>query len=381
MTTISRIYKEIESHPEGAIPFVRFMELALYDESEGYYTNSRPKIGKEGDFFTSASVHPVFAETLADAVAEMWDAGKWRSPALIEIGGGTGALCSGMLARLQESSPHLFDSIQVVLIEASPYHRELQKQALSKWGLPVRAYQSLEQAAASESLQGVVFSNEWLDAFPVHIAEKTQKGWQEVWVTKNGDQLAECYRDPIPPLARYLAEIDNGLPTGMRVEANLGIEETFAQLSRLLRSGYVMTIDYGDLQEELYHPSRKRGTLMCYRRHQADDNPYEHVGDKDITAHVNFSALIRAGEREGFQKVTYMRQDQFLIRSGILEKAVNHTDRDPFTSQAMKRNRAIQQLIYPGGLGGMFRVLVQAKGEVTSHGFRFQTAEKYGEKR
>ncbi|MEJ8544614.1 class I SAM-dependent methyltransferase [Brevibacillus borstelensis] len=381
MTTISRIYKEIEDHPEGAIPFVRFMELALYDEEGGYYTKSSQKIGKEGDFFTSASVHPVFAETLADVVAEMWEAGKWRAPALVEIGGGTGSLCKGMLARLQENSPKLFDSIQVVLIEASPYHRELQKQALAKWALPVRAYASLEEAAKSESLEGVVLSNEWFDAFPVHIAEKTEKGWQEVWVAKNGDSLEECLRETAPALADYLAGIDNGLPMGMRVEANMKIGETFACLSRLIRSGYVLTIDYGDLQEELYHPSRKRGTLMCYHRHQADDNPYERVCEKDITAHVNFSALIRAGEQEGFQKAAYMRQDQFLIRSGILEKAVNHTDRDPFTSQAMKRNRAIQQLIYPGGLGGMFRVLVQAKGEEASRRLRFQNGERNWGKR
>ncbi|USG67532.1 SAM-dependent methyltransferase [Brevibacillus ruminantium] len=372
MTILPRIYKEIEQRPEGAIPFVRFMEMALYDQQGGYYTSARQKIGKDGDFYTSATVHPVFAETLADVVIEMWEAGKWSAPTLVEIGGGTGALCNAILSRLQEAAPALFAAIQVVLVEASPYHRQLQQDALAKWQRPVRVYESLKAAAVAETIEGVILSNEWFDAFPVHLAEKTGEGWQEVYVTRQGEGLQECLREPAPALASFLAEVDERLPKGMRVEVNLEVGRTFAQLAELLKCGYIITIDYGDLQEDLYHPSRKRGTLMCYYRHQVDDNPYVRVGEQDITAHVNFSALIQAGEQSGFQTIGFMRQDQFLIKSGLLEKAVNHQDRDPFTSEAMKRNRAIQQLILPGGLGGLFRVLVQSKGDMPQAGFRFQ---------
>lgn len=372
MTIISRIYKEIENHPERAIPFVRFMELALYDPEGGYYPSERPKIGKEGDFYTSASVHPVFAETLADVAVEMWKAGSWSHLVLIEIGGGTGSLSQGILQRVKEAAPSLFAAVSVIIIEASPYHRQRQKEALAKWEIPVKSYESLEAAAKAERVQGVIISNEWLDAFPVHRAEKTAEGWREIWVEKSGEGLTECWREPSAELARYLKAIDQGLPRGMRVEANLEIEKTYAQLTSLLADGYMITIDYGDLAEDLYHPSRKRGTLMCYYRHQADDNPYIRVGEQDMTAHVNFSELIRAGEETGFAKLAYLRQDRFLMNSGLLEKAVDHNDRDPFTSEAMKRNRAIQQLIYSGGLGGLFRVLVQAKGDVPRDGFRFQ---------
>jgi SAM-dependent MidA family methyltransferase len=362
MTITSIIREEMRNHPRRAIPFARFMELALYHPEGGYYTSTRPKVGKDGDFFTSATVHPVFAETLADVVAEMWQAGRWTSPALVEIGGGTGALCGHMLRRLRETVPELYRDMRLVLIETSPYHRRLQEEALRGAEVEKRWYPSLREAAAADGVQGVILSNEWLDAFPVHVAEKTADGWREVWVTEADGGFAEVLGEVTPALADCLRDVDKALPRGMRIEVNPAMERTAAHLSRLLRQGYVLTVDYGDVQEELYHPARKRGTLMCYRRHQAHDNPYVHVGEQDITAHVNFSAWMRAGERAGLKTLAYMRQDRFLIKSGLLEKAVAHADKDPFTSQAMKRNRAIQQLIYPGGLGGLFRVLVQAKG-------------------
>jgi SAM-dependent MidA family methyltransferase len=362
MTITSIIRDEIRNHPRRAIPFARFMELALYHPEGGYYTSTRPKVGRDGDFFTSATVHPVFAETLADVVVEMWRTGGWTSPALVEIGGGTGALSGHMLRRLRETVPELYRDMRLVLIETSPYHRQLQEEALRGAEVEKRWYSSLREAAAAEGVEGVILSNEWLDAFPVHVAEKTADGWREVWVTEADGGFAEVLGEVTPALAACLRDVDKSLPRGMRIEVNSAMEQTAADVSRLLRQGYVLTMDYGDVQEELYHPARKRGTLMCYRRHQAHDNPYVHVGEQDITAHVNFSAWMRAGERAGLKTLAYMRQDRFLIKSGLLEKAVAHADTDPFTSQAMKRNRAIQQLIYPGGLGGLFRVLVQAKG-------------------
>jgi len=360
MTITSIIRDQIRNHPRRAIPFARFMELALYHPEGGYYMSARPKVGRDGDFFTSATVHPVFAETLADVVAEMWQSGGWTAPALVEIGGGTGALSGSMLRRLRETVPELYRDMRLVLIETSPYHRQLQQEVLRDAEVETRWYSSLREAAA-EGVEGVILSNEWLDAFPVHVVEKTADGWREVWVTETDGGFAEVLGELTFALEDSLQEMDESLPRGMRIEVNTAMEETAADLSRLLRQGYVLTVDYGDVQEELYHPARKRGTLMCYHRHQAHDNPYVHVGEQDITAHVNFSAWMRAGERTGLKTLAYMRQDRFLIKCGLLEKAVAHADTDPFTSEAMKRNRAIQQLIYPGGLGGLFRVLVQAK--------------------
>ncbi len=357
----SIIRNEIRNSIHKAIPFVRFMELALYHPQLGYYTSARPKVGKDGDFFTSASVHPVFAETLADSIIKMFREDDFARPALVEIGGGTGNLARHIVSRIEQAAPDLYTKLQLVLIETSPYHRRLQQEAVRDFPGTVTIYETLEQAAADGSVEGVVISNEWLDAFPVHLAEKTANGWREVWVAEEGDGFGELLGELTPELAEYLDGFGSKLPAGMRIEANLGMRQAVRDVSRLLGRGFVITIDYGDTEEELYHPSRRRGTLMCYHRHQADDNPYVLVGEKDITAHVNFTALMKWGEEAGLKTLQYMRQDQFLIKSGILEKAVAHNDTDPFTSQAMKRNRAIQQLIYPGGLGGMFRVLLQKK--------------------
>ncbi|MGG1661716.1 class I SAM-dependent methyltransferase [Brevibacillus sp. NRS-1366] len=356
------IREEMQKECKKAIPFSRYMELALYHPTYGYYMSDKPKVGKEGDFFTSATVHSVFAETVADAVIKMWRAGNIKAPTLVEIGGGTGALCGHMLDRFREAVPDLYPLLTVIMIEASPYHRKIQQEVLSSHDVAKEWFTSLEEAANQRQIEGVIVSNEWLDAFPVHIAEKTKAGWQEVWVTDGGDGFLEGLNEVTPELGRYLESLDMTLPAGMRIEVNLSLQQAAKAVSRLLKKGFVITIDYGDLQEELYHPSRKQGTLMCYYRHQAHDNPYIHTGGQDITAHVNFSAWSKYGEDVGLREWAYMRQDRFLIKSGLLEKAVAHTDTDPFTSMAMKRNRAIMQVMDPAGLGGRFRVMVQAKG-------------------
>jgi len=356
-----QICREINRSEQGAIPFARFMELALYHPQWGYYSSDRTKVGKEGDFFTSASVHPVFAETLADAIVKRWREQEILSPALAEIGGGTGTLVRNVVKRIEQTAPDLYRELKLILIEASPYHRRLQVEALQDFPGSLHVYESLVEAAAHHQIEGAVYSNEWLDAFPVHVAVKTADGWREVWVTERKQHFVETLGPCTPDLDACLARLNRELPSGMRIEVNLGMRQAARDIARLLKRGTVITIDYGDTEDELYHPSRKRGTLMCYSRHRADDNPYERVGEKDITAHVNFSSWMRWGEEAGLRTLSYQRQDQFLIRNGILEKAVAHTDTDPFTSQAMKRNRAIQQLIDPGSLGGIFRVIVQEK--------------------
>jgi SAM-dependent MidA family methyltransferase len=361
MSLYEWIHEEIKSSPEQAIPFARYMELALYHPVWGYYMTDRQKVGKEGDFYTSTSVHPVFAETLADVVSTMFKAGEIQHPTFVEIGGGTGDLCRHLLDRLRENEPDLYRATKVLMIETSPYHRALQRESLRDHEVEQRWYSSLEEAAAAGPIEGVVLSNEWLDAFPVHIAVKQDAGWRELWVTATEDGFAEQYGDPTPQLSEYLQVHGDRVPKGVRIEVNLGLGQAAQDVARLLTKGFVITIDYGDLQEELYHPSRKKGTLMCYHRHQGHDNPYLYVGEQDITCHVNFTEWRRRGEEVGLKHLTYLRQDQFLMRSGLLQKAVAHADRDPFTSQAMKRNRAIVQLVDPAGLGGRFRVMVQGK--------------------
>lgn len=358
----SIIRTEIAQSPDHVIPFSRFMELALYHPKFGYYTSSKPKVGKEGDFFTSATVHPVFAETLADAICRWWDELGLGEPALVEVGGGTGYMLKHMLERIKAARLDLYERMQVILVEASPYHRDLQAEAIADFTGRKVWYSSIEEAAARESVKGVIVSNEYFDAFPVHILDRKKDGWHEIGVTVEKGELHEVRMPHLTEeMASFMEEEKLQVRSGIRIEVNLGMKQAIEQMARLLSQGLILTIDYGDVQDQLYHPSRNRGTLMCYYRHQAHENPYIHLGEQDITAHVNFSALMKWGEAAGLETVSYQRQDQFLVEHGILYKAQNHTDTDPFTSQAMKRNRAIQQLILPGGMGGVFQFLVQRK--------------------
>ncbi|UFJ41894.1 SAM-dependent methyltransferase [Brevibacillus humidisoli] len=358
----------------GVIPFVRFMELALYHPGYGYYMTDKPKVGKQGDFYTSPSVHPVFAETVADAVVDMLDHCSFERPVLVEAGAGPGSLLAAMLEEIRQKAPQWFELLQVVLIETSEYHRDLQRSALASFDGEKRWYPSVEAAAKHEAVTGVILSNEWFDALPVHLLDKQQHGWREVGVAWDpiGGRFVERYLPELTSMAEvYLSEKQPDLPNGARIEANPLAREVVEALSRMLVKGYVITIDYGDTDEGLYHPSRRDGTVMCYYRHRAHDNPLIHVGEQDITAHVNYSDLIRWGEAAGLLPVTLTSQEQFLLGSGILEKLMDHMDRDPFTSPAMRRNRAIQQLVSPGGMGGVFRVLVQRKDLSESIPLRF----------
>jgi len=357
------IKREIDSSPRSTIPFVRFMELALYHPVYGYYQKNTPKVGREGDFYTSAAVHPVFAETVADKISQLLRSIESEQPTLVEVGGGTGHLLRHMLERIKEIAPELYAMLRIVSIESSPYHTSLQKQLLGDDPRPKVWYRSLSEAARMEKLEGVIISNEWFDAFPVHIVEKHKHGWREVGVTWDSDKqgFVETF---LPDLTAQAAGEVCDLPAGLqpqRIEVNPHVRETMAQISSMLKRGYVITIDYGDVEEELYHPARDKGTLMCYYRHRASQTPLERVGEQDITAHVNFSALMRWGEKHGLRTCVFQRQDEFLVKSGILAKLQNHFDQDPFRSPVMKRNRAIQQLVSPGGMGGVFKVLIQGK--------------------
>ncbi|MGE5703778.1 MAG: class I SAM-dependent methyltransferase [Clostridia bacterium] len=369
------IREECEQSPSRMIPFVRFMEQALYHPQYGYYTVNRTKVGKTGDFFTSATVHPVFAETIADTIADLLEKIDAKKPTLVEIGGGTGYLLKHLLARLEQTRPKLFAELQVIVIESSPYHRKLQAEAIGCFSVEVVWFASLADAAAAGSVEGVIFSNEWLDAFPVHLLQKNGKNLQEVgvyWDEKSGS-FAEGYLPEVTEeVALLLQESPIALESRMRIELNLGMRQAVRELSQLLAKGVVLTIDYGDMQAELYHPSRNRGTLMCYYQHRAHENPFVHIGEQDLTAHVNFTQLQTWGEEVGLLFHWYGRQDRFLIQSGILDRLRAHQDRDPFSSEAMKQNRAIQQLILPGGMGGVFRVMVQTKGLPADTVFAFQ---------
>lgn len=339
------------------LPFRDFMELALYCPELGYYENERHPFGKKGDFYTAPGVHPVFGETLARDLLQKWRQLGIRSPLLIvEFGAGQGTLARDILDGIRSLAPDLFPAVDYRIVEKSGRLRQLQRLALENY--PVKWLSSLDDLG---SFTGIVLSNELMDAFPVHLVERGGDETREIYVAEQNGRLAEC-TGPLsdPRIIAYIRDYAPPLRPGQRIEVNLAALDWLREVGDSLRSGFVITIDYGDEANVLYE-GRTGGTLRAYRRHQLAPNPLEQPGEQDLTADVNFTALIRYGERLRLQPVFYGTQAQYLLQAGILENAAAETGTDPFRDGGVKRNLAIKHLILPGGMGERFKVLVQRK--------------------
>lgn len=358
------IRERIAQSPAGAIRFSEYMSLCLYEPDQGYYMRSRPKLGPQGDYYTSASIGTLMGETLAAYAASrirLWpDGGKVT---IAEWGGGDGKLARSLLDELQAAYPSIYERLAYVSVEASPYHRLLQADRLKPHAGIVRMMDESEWNAAPPWEGTFVLSNELLDALPVHIVSLRKEGWRELYVA--WDEQAEALAERWMPvtdqrLAAYIR--DKRLPErpGQRFEVNLAAADWIGGMLRRLRSGEVVTIDYGDTASELWAEHRMNGTLLCYRNHQASDTPLEYPGEQDMTAHVNFTDVLEAGEAAGACETAYMSQKQFLVENGLLQKLCQPGSNDPFGPEA-RRNRSIRQLLLSDGMSELFKVAIQRK--------------------
>lgn len=328
-----------------------------------------PKIGPDGDFYTSAHIGTLMGEMLAACFVQYWrEQEELEQVVIAEWGGGTGRLAKQLLDELAAAYPDYYDKVTYHLVDTSSYHRSIQDEMLNLHAERVFRYRPEDWLSQAElPRHAIVFSNELLDAFPVHlIVRGKQHAFEEIhvgWDEARGQFIEQSH--PLPADSPLLAMIDESpqlykLPTGTRAEINPDALVWIDRIARIMQTGMLITIDYGELEELLYTTLRPKGTLMCYYRHQAHDNPYVHLGEQDITAHVNFSACMRTGEKAGMTTVSYETQRQFLLRNGILERLQAHTETDPF-HPAVRRNRAIQQLLLGDRMGEVFKVLIQTK--------------------
>jgi SAM-dependent MidA family methyltransferase len=367
--SLSEIMQElILADPLSSITFHQYMELALYHPIFGYYTKPREKVGKGGDFYTNSSVGPVYGEILGDVLAEMLDNIPGDQPRyLIEIGGGNGDLMLQVLNSWTANHSKLMEKVKVVMVERSPYHRFLQEEKLN--AMAVQWVDDLEALSNDHGkVNGVVFSNELIDALPVYLVEYRSGDWQEVRVT--WDQTSKTFVELLSPLTNeavisYIKGEELAIPRleGYRMEVNIEGIEYLQHVADAINDGYLITVDYGYLRKDLYIAERRYGSIMCYRNHQAIDNPLIEPGEMDITSHVNFSVLMDKAEERGLHSICLFTQSEFLINAGILDKLMNHQEKDPFLGTVSKRNRAIRQLIMPEAMGHTFKVLVQSKGK------------------
>ncbi len=344
----------------GGIPFAEFMEHCLYHPEYGYYITPRERIGKQGDFFTSSSVHALFGRLIARQLVQMWELLGRGEFTIAEQGAGEGHLCLDILEALAREAPEFYRSLRYCLVEIGGPSRERQRQRL---GAHLERVQWCELADL-EGMEGCVLSNELVDAMPVHMVEKQQGVLREVFVIERDGALSEELREPsTPEIEEHLGRLGAGPVEGNRGEVNLEAARWIRQVAGLLKRGFVITIDYGYPAEELYAPFRRNGTLMCYHRHTTSEDPYQRFGRQDITAHVDFTSLQRAGSDGGLETLYFGEQYRFLMGLGFLEVLMELQARETDEKRAQALRMTLKNLILPdGGMGSLFKVLVQGKG-------------------
>lgn len=378
------IYEKIKHHPQQKITFAEYMELALYQPEYGYYADqSKQKIGKKGDFITSVHWGKDFAELLAKQFYQMWQIlGENQPFHLVEMGAGQGILADQICQYIKNEYPKFFSHLQYIIIEKSSGMRQLQRENLQSW-IDENIVTWLDwHHIADQSLIGCCFSNELIDAFPVHQIIVQDQQIQEIFVTvenlphdfniaSNIDsniKLQEIIGElSSPTIVNYLQLnninlLDPVYPDGYRTEINLQALDWLKIVSDKLQKGYILTIDYGYPAHRYYLPSRTNGTLQCYYEHGRHNDPYWQIGLQDITSHVNFTALEKQAELIGLVNLGFTQQGLFLMALGLGDRLQElSTNPNLSISDVFSRRETLHSLIDPMGLGG-FGVLLQAKG-------------------
>lgn len=359
----SVIREEILHH--GVISFARFMELALYHPECGYYQAHPRTIGRSGDYFTSVSVGEIFGELVASHFTGLVKGSSSSTFQWVECGAHDGRFAADVLTWLERTHPEVLHRLTYIFLEPSPIRRQWQSESVRRWGERV---QWVSHFGELPPVTGIIFSNELLDAMPVHRFswDAVEPRWVEWGVTIRGDALdwtpLACPSFPVLaameasglPLTEELLAI---LPHGYVLEISPAAIDWWSKAAGCLQWGQLMAFDYGFTAEEGMRPERTGGTLRGYLNHRVTDQLLANPGGQDLTAHVNFSALQRAGESAGLRTEGLWRQGDFLTR--VTARGLQAGLVLEWTSQ---QRRQFQTLVHPEHLGRSFRVLVQSRG-------------------
>jgi SAM-dependent MidA family methyltransferase len=373
------IAHHITSQASRRITFAEYMDLVLYHAEQGYYATNAVKIGTQGDFFTAPHLGADFGELLAEQFFEMWQRlGKPIPFTLVEMGAGQGLLARDILNYLNQQHPSYFQALRYVIVERAPGLIAEQQQQLQDFvEIGKLSWRSLSDLARA-SIVGCCFSNELVDALPVHVLTVTNGKLQEVYVTtqqSSSSGTAIAFQETLgelstPRLADYFSlnciDLTTGAyPDGYRTEVNLAALDWLAMVAERLQRGYLLTIDYGYTAQRYYNPMRSQGTLQCYYRHAHHSDPYMNIGHQDLTAHVDFTSLERYGEKVGLQTLGFTQQGLFLMALGLGDRLAALSTSTAISTQQMqdtlRQREALHLLMNPTGMGN-FGVLLQSKG-------------------
>ncbi|MBZ5552221.1 MAG: SAM-dependent methyltransferase [Acidobacteriia bacterium] len=382
-TPLARLIAE-QIQEAGPISFRDFMELALYHPELGYYNRSHTRLGKAGDFYTSSHVGPLFGWTIGRAIEKLLAAGensaaggprgskRPRKPLLIvEFGAGEGFLAKDVLEYFQHLSPSLFERVQYVIVEQSPALRRAQTRLFDQ-NPDLQKRVRWCTADELEPFSGVVLANEFADALPFHRVVLTDDGYREIFVDlREGGFVEKLGMISSPRVDALIHEVevefeeswDSPWPVGQQAEISIDAADWIGSLSERMERGRVVIIDYGDKAGKLYSYPPSQGTVRAFYQHRVSNRYYEHVGEQDLTADVNFSLLLKAAVGHGFEEPELSTQAEFLLENEIL-KVVEDREGALHLPQEEARNarRQILNLTLPEMMGTRFKVLTLRRG-------------------
>jgi SAM-dependent MidA family methyltransferase len=358
----------------GRITFAQFMQACLYSPRGGFYSSRGNRISTH--FGTSPTSHPVFGALIARQLEQMWHLlGDPPVFHVIEVGSGDGALAQSIVQACWRMAPRLAQVLYYVAADyeprwlQSPDHTFDWDNGTGDGMSPSRPDAILgvqrvktEGLRAFRNVVGCILCNELIDNFPVHRFAIQGGRVKEVFVTSAGGNLTDVLDEPSSPrIEERLTSLGLSLPEGYRGEVNLAMEDWTGQLSRALDRGFILTIDYGQLATDLYSLQNNQGTLVCYHRHVVSSDPYQHIGQQDITCQVDFTSLMRLGDQHGLTTVGYALQRQFLTNLGFSSFLEALQTQGLSAARTALSRMAMMTLVDPDEYGD-FKVLAQAKG-------------------
>jgi SAM-dependent MidA family methyltransferase len=343
----------------GPLTFGEYMRECLYHPEHGYY--SRAEARRFADYYTSVDVHPIFGRLLTRQFREMWDLlGRPETFVLAEAGAGVGRLAKHILDFAARKLPEFYRALHYVAVEQSAARRAAQAATLAEHVAAGRVTSAAELPERIEA--GCIFSNELLDALPVHRVVRRGGELREIYLALAGDELVEQL-GPLsdPALENFFRVRHMELREEQQAEVGLEACNWIEDASRRLDTGFALTIDYGHEARELYDERHMRGTLLAYHQHRAGEDFYAAPGEQDLTAHVNYTALDLFGRRAGLERTGLVSQSHFLLALGRANEFADLYDEGQSETERVRARLLLKNLIYPEGMGETFQVLIQHK--------------------
>jgi SAM-dependent MidA family methyltransferase len=354
-----------------SISFAAFMQKALYDPEQGYYSSGRVRIGKEGDFFTNVSVGNIYGKVIALFIQDLWESlGRPKPFSIVEQGAHDGKLALDILEGLQEYR-ELFECIHYHIVEPFLVNQKRQEEHLKKF----HNIFWVSQTEALPEFEGIHFSNELLDAFPIDLLSWSGHEWLEKRVVPHGEDHFSWITTPITQqeLHAIAAKLPSNLSPGFLWEVRLGMESWLQEIGSRMKRGMILIADYGYAGAQRFASYRAEGSIASYHGHRRYDNPLEEAGKRDITAHVDFTSLASIALQHEWQLLGFSDQHHFIM--GAAEEWLRTFEGKRLNATTQHDFRLLQTLLHPETMGRQFQFLGLGKKMALSRklsGFRYE---------